>query len=478
MNSGKTSRTVLFLLLPLLMLAGACNNSQQKENKRKTTASFTVFQPGLVVSHVPCAADTAESYALYLPSDYTPNHVFPVVFFFDAHARGALVVKKYKNVAQKLGFILVASNNSKNDQPPKLSDQILYHFMKDVEKRFSIDPQRIYTAGFSGGARIAAGIGLFNKSVSGTIGLEAGFPPIRQIPDDHLIWVGVVGDLDFNYLELKNLEIQLNRLGMKNLLIVYPGKHALPPAEIFERAYDFLQLEAMRKNVIPSNQAFIDSVKQSYDKMRLKAQKDHHYLRQMEIDRNLVKNLDSLADVSLYKKEIKRLAASRAIQIKMKRETALNKTEAEYQQKFAESMVQRDAAWWKHQILELYQKKKTARFEDEKLMNQRLLNYLSLISYLYANSSINDGQPEQAKKFLIMYQMVDPENNMVYFLKAEYYALKNQNDNALSSLQEAVDHGYNEANGIAGNQYFQNLKGSPKLAHILNEIKQKSIAKN
>lgn len=474
MNSVNISRTALFLLFPLLLIAGGCHNSQKKANKHKNAAPVAIYKPGVAVNHVPIAADTSESYALYLPSNYTTTQKFPVVFFFDAHKRGAIVVKKYKNVAEKLGFILVASNNSENGQTTDVRNQILYHFMQDVEKRFSLDPQRIYTSGFSGGARVAAGIGLFNKSVAGTMGLEAGFPGIQQIPDNHLTWVGVVGNLDFNYLELKNLESQLDKIGMRNLLIVYPGKHALPPAKIFERAYDFLDFTAMRQKITPLNQAVIDSVKLIYNKIRLRAKKNHHPLKQLEADQALVKNLEGLTDVTSYQKEIKRLSASRAVQTEIKRENALMKTEAEYQQKFNEAMNSRDAAWWKNEILDIYKKKKASRFEDEKLMNQRLLNYLSLTSYLYANGSINNGQLDAAKKFLMMYQMVDPENNMVYFLKAEYFALKNQNDKALSSLQDAVDHGFNDSYRIRANKYFQGLKGSPKLARILEEMRQKS----
>ncbi len=474
MNSGNISRTALFLLLPLFLLTSACNNSQKKANKHKNVTPLANYKPGTAADHVPCATDTSESYALYLPSDYKPTEKFPVIFFFDAHKRGALVVKKYKNVAEKLGFILVASNNSENGQPANVRNKILFHFMQDVEKRFTLDPQRIYTSGFSGGARVAAGIGLFNKSVAGAIGLEAGFPGIRQVPDNHLSWVGVVGNLDFNYLELKNLKSQLNRLGMNNLLIVYPGKHALPPAKIFERAYDFLDFTAMRKRIIPVNQKLIDSVKLTYDKIRLNAVKKHQPLRQLETDEALVKNLEGLTDVSFYKNEIKHLSASRTVQVKKKREADLMKTEAETQQKFNEAMNERDAAWWKHQIQIIYQKKKAARYEDEKLMNQRLLNYLSLTSYLYANGSIDNGQLAAAKKFLMMYQMVDPENNMVYFLKAEYYALKKQNGKALASLQDAVNHGFSDGHRIQINKYFKNLRTSPKFSHILEEIKEKS----
>ena len=463
---------ILFLCFSLLLLTTACHNSQKKENQHKGTTSFTVYQPGVVVNRVPCATDTSQSYALYLPSNYIQGKPFPVVFFFDAHARGALVVQKYKSVAEQLGFILVASNNSENGQDEELRNKILYHFMLDVEKRFTLDPKRIYTAGFSGGARVASGIGLFNKSVAGTIGFEAGFPAVRQLPDHHLTWVGVVGNTDFNYLEMKNLEAQLNSLGMRNLLLVHPGIHELPPPEMFKKAYEFLMLDAIRKQISPVNQPLIDSVKSGYDKIRIKAQKDHQCLQQLQADQALVKNLEGLTDLSFYQKEIQILSVREDCQSTLKREEILNKTESEFQQQFAESMNSKDAGWWKQEINMIYKKKKAARYEDEKLMNQRLLNYLSLMSYMYANGSLKNKQPDQTKKFLMMYQMVDPENSEVYFIKAEYYGLIRKDADALQSLQDALDHGFHDAFRIKNNFYFHALKSSEQFGHILNEIKK------
>ena len=46
----------------------------------------------------------------------------------------------------------------------------------DVGRRFSIDPQRVYLAGMSGGARVATGIALANTLIAGVIASSAGFP--------------------------------------------------------------------------------------------------------------------------------------------------------------------------------------------------------------------------------------------------------------------------------------------------------------
>lgn len=462
------------LLLILLTLTTACHQATRKENKQKSVPVAVDAKPGKVMDQVPCAADTSESYALYLPSDYSPKHLFPVIFFFDAHARGALVVKKYKSVAEDLGFILAASNSSQNGQTQKQVSQILYHFMQDVEQRFSVDPQRIYTAGFSGGARVAAVIGLFNKSVAGTIGLEAGFPPVRQIPDTHLTWVGVVGNTDFNYLEMKDLSSRLDAMGMRNLLLVYQGKHELPPAMMFKNAYEFLMLDAMRKQIAPKDHSLIDTVKKHFEQSRLQAKKDKHCLQQLEADQSLVKSLEGLTDVSFYQNEIQALASSRTCQLRKKEIAALMQTEANKQQKFSKSLSSEGSGWWRHQIQELYRKKSVARDEQVKLMDQRLLNYLSLTSYLYAESSLRNRQMEETEKFLMIYKMVDPDNLEVYFMNAEFEALQNQNDKALKSLQEAVDHGFSDAYRIENNNYFKSLKTSAPFNRILNEVKSRT----
>jgi len=154
---------------------------------------------------------------------------------------------------------------------------------------------------------------------------------------------------------------------------------------------------------------------------------------------------------------------------------ALLETEGFFQQKFSESMSTQDASWWKRQILELYRKKNVARDEQVKLMDQRLLNYLSLMSYLYANNSLQNRQMDATKKFLMIYQMVDPDNSEVYFMKAEFEAFQNQNAKALKSIQKAINHGFKDVYRMKNNAYFETLKASPKFTKMLKEIENDKI---
>lgn len=263
---------------------------------------------------------------------------------------------------------------------------------------------------------------------------------------------------------------------MQNLLLVFPGKHALPPARIFKKAYEFLMFDAMRKKIIPFNQGLIDTVKNQYNQIRLKAQKSNHCMPLLEADKDLVKNLEGLTDVSAYQKEIQSLLSNPTCQLRIKEFNAIIETEAYYQKKFSRSMTTEGAGWWKHQIQEIYRKMNVTRDKRVQLMYQRLLNYLSLSSYLYANRSIQNKQVGATSKFLMIYELVDPDNPEVYFMKAEYFAMQGETNKSLDALRESLDHGFKDEERIKNNTYFKNLKTSAQFVQILEKIKKPSNA--
>src|ERR1043165_9117236 len=77
---------------------------------------------GRVLEKVPVGRDATQSYALYLPAAYTPARKYPVLYFFDPGARGAVPVERFKEAAEKYGYILVGSNNSRNGPGVPLRD--------------------------------------------------------------------------------------------------------------------------------------------------------------------------------------------------------------------------------------------------------------------------------------------------------------------------------------------------------------------
>ena len=72
------------------------------------------FQTGIVLPDVHSIAQPEQTYALYLPSNYSAEHSWPIVYAFDPGARGNNPVELMRAGAQKYGYIIVGSNNSRN----------------------------------------------------------------------------------------------------------------------------------------------------------------------------------------------------------------------------------------------------------------------------------------------------------------------------------------------------------------------------
>src|ERR1051326_6638302 len=86
--------------------------------------------PGTVHASVTALADPTNSYALYLPSAYSPAKRWPLLLVFDPFARGEVSVKLFHEAAEKYGFIVVGSNNSRNFQDPSAAIRTLWTDVK------------------------------------------------------------------------------------------------------------------------------------------------------------------------------------------------------------------------------------------------------------------------------------------------------------------------------------------------------------
>src|SRR5213075_1314444 len=99
------SRTLVFIALAILWCGAA------------TAQASEPFSPGKVIPKVTCAGNSQQSYALYLPSQFSPNKRWPIIYAFDPAARGQVAVEAIRAAAERYGYIVVASNNSRNGAP-------------------------------------------------------------------------------------------------------------------------------------------------------------------------------------------------------------------------------------------------------------------------------------------------------------------------------------------------------------------------
>ena len=195
------------------------------------------LQAGQIVDKVECLAKPEQTYALYLPSRYTPERKWPILYAFDPAARGRIPVERFQAAAEKYGYIVVGSNNSRNG-PWKISEQALNAMWGDTHERFALDPRRVYSTGFSGGARVAAAMGSAIADVAGVIACGAGFPNSQVPKKVPFAFFGIAGSEDFNNTELHQVRREMEAQGAVNRFAEFEGGHGWCPSPLCTEAIE------------------------------------------------------------------------------------------------------------------------------------------------------------------------------------------------------------------------------------------------
>ena len=152
------------------------------------------------------------------------------------------MVEKYAAAAELYGYIVAGSNTSRNG-PWSVSVAAVQAMSNDLPRRFSIDPERVYATGMSGGARVAMQVALGKNNIAGVIASSAGYPDSQPRGSVPFAVFGTAGTEDFNYLEMRLLD---RKLTTPHRLAVFSGGHTLPPDTVALDAIEWMELQAMK----------------------------------------------------------------------------------------------------------------------------------------------------------------------------------------------------------------------------------------
>ncbi len=221
------------------------------------------LKPGTVIPRVGCRTEKGFSFALYLPSDYTPARPWPVLFCFSPAGRGEDPVRLLQAAAERYGYIVVGSNDSKNGPwgPLAKAQTALW---KEVHARFPVDPARSYAMGFSGGARAAMSLALRHRGeFAGVISCGAFSAEDRVVPKScGLAFYMLVGNEDFNTFEFAHYDQWLTKRKDPHWLEVFDGTHQWPAAPLLTQAVEFMQAEAMKRGQLSPDSVFLERLAQ------------------------------------------------------------------------------------------------------------------------------------------------------------------------------------------------------------------------
>lgn len=413
---------------------------------------------GQVITQVPCLNDSNHHYALFLPSYFytSDEESWPVIYAFDAAARGSVPVELFRDAAEKYGYIIAGSNISENG-PWELILKAAENMMTDVQSRFPVDSARRYTAGFSGGARVATTLAVLYGTFEGVIGCGAGFsanyPPHFDL---QFSYIGLIGDRDLNYLEMKRLDEKLAHFRIDHYIYEFPGGHEWPPVEAITDAVTWLEFRAMKNDLIWIDYNLREDFYGHYSTLTEELmQEGRNYdaliqcrklLAYLEGIRRL-EDMEALAFVLNKKEDVTAEIAEfeKALEEERTLYAAYNEAFSSYKKNFEDSMTPLSTiSWWKDQVKKANLKIERNKSRADALLGFRILDYLWRTSYMHYQNIQGTEYWILSRYYLEIWALAQPEAVSPYFYQAKFFARQGRPSKAIESLQQAVDRGLHE----------------------------------
>lgn len=234
--------TVLFTLIP----GAFAQSSEDYPTRLKGTAEELIgaeqaseFEPQL-----PRNAEIR--WQVYVPDTYDPAKPAGLMIYISP-TRSGRIPRSWQRLMSEHNLIWLGADRNGNSVPV-LRRMVTALLSEELGKReFSIDPDRVYLSGFSGGGRVISYVGaVFPERFQGGIyiaGVEHGNPGLQPKPayydNRHVV---IIGQEDTAGDEVRTKFRSIVEAGAKHTLLLEPRNlgHNLPSANDFDTAIEFL----------------------------------------------------------------------------------------------------------------------------------------------------------------------------------------------------------------------------------------------
>ncbi len=391
-------------------------------------------------------------------------------------------IERFRDGAAATGFILASSYNSASDEPagdPNL--KALNALWKDAASRLNLDRGRSYVGGFSGTARAAFGMALASPGkIAGVVAAGAGFPedlsPGRGAP---FLIFGTVGEEDFNYYEMIDLDALLEKLGLPHRLEVFAGGHDWMPPDLAAGALEWLLLMGPPSGDPERDAALAGSFWSREMDRASRLEAEGMTLEALREYRSLERDFRGRRDISQAEAAARRLEES----------DARKRQQREWEERRAREKRALDDAW---RILgsalhasetppqpakvagELgiaAWRKKAAGSGGEAIAARRVLNTLSAQTAFYLpREEEGRGNFKGAALLLSVAEAIRPDEPWIPYHLAVDLARSGDTGEALRALERSVKAGFDDLARLRGNPAFDKVRSSPRYARIEEEL--------
>jgi predicted esterase len=446
------------------------------------------FPRGQVVERVVVAGAPSQSYALYLPSAYTREKLWPVLYMLDARNNALVPLERFRAAAERFGWILVSSYNSRSDtrDDPDPNSAAMTAMWNDAVRRFSIDGRRVYVTGFSGGAR--AGVDMayaLPGRITGVIGAGAGFAdsqaPVGKVP---FVYFGTVGDRDMNYYEMRSLEEKLEAAKAPHRIAYFEGGHEWMSAGLAGEAVAWMELQAMKSGARPKDAETIAALQTEARGRAAALEAAGKLVEAQRAYSEAAEDFRGLADVARVEEDerkaeelSRRPEVKTAVQEARRRDARDEATLRSVNTKLRNALARPDPPLPTQLAAELgipalRKKAATSETPEERLSADRILaNLRAQTGFYLPEEMFYRRDTARGRALLLVRAEIDPDNPLVFYNVAAYSARSGDAARAIRDLEHAVARGFTRFELIDEDADFDPLRNDPTFRAWLAKAK-------
>lgn len=455
---------MLWVLL-LLSLPAAAQAQEITLNRGGITDSLQLTQtPGTV--------------ALYLPKNFNATEQYSLILILEKEGKARQALGTFREVAESEGYIL-ASPNMQMDTL-SISDQVIFlgKLGADLKALLPVAPRRFYTAGFGVAGQLAVLAPSFLKDIGGAIGISAPIPSTEILDKDMpYYYIGIVGDEDFNFGNMKSLQKKLDSRDLPHHLLVFDGGHSWPSQDYLKKALQLFKVYAMKRGNLARDPEFLaESLEFQLREIR-QLQQRNEFIRAYEQMLGVYRVYEGQGlDLDSLKQELRKLKKDRRLKTQ--------KRELE-NQLFLEALQQEDylyyleedlrtanfnnLGWWRYQYENLLGGEAKKQGLNKKTMI-RLAGYLNALTEDYIAEIKRDADPDLGGlQFLYMLKtVIDPEDPQYYLDVISTAAQVEDFGTALFYLEELLKQGYRDKDTLYALPNTALLRITPEFNDIID----------
>jgi len=473
-------RRAIGAVLALVMLVAVAGAAAQEGSPPPASSGGALA--GHLARRMTAASDSSEHFALYVPSSLDPSRDVPVLFVMDPRGRALHALKLFTEPAEALGWIVLSSYETVSDSTLEPNERAVGAMLEEAQRLFPVDTARLYFAGFSGTARLAWLFALeLQGHAAGILGFAAGFPnalppeTFAPLRGGSFSFFGGAGVRGFNYEEVRELEPELEALGIPARIVDYPGGHAWAPREVAARGMAWLELRAIRAGLAPEDSVLVDSLLEVERREAHALDDAGDGTAALRAYRDLVEDFSGVRDVEADRERASHLIRSPEVRRRKAREEALRKEGLEYRRRLArvlaeaareEPALSPDDLARRLDVDDLLRRTEGGDSLDAAAARRMLAAVEVQARYYVPKASLAAGRPDRALALLAVAARIAPEDPGVCLWRARALAAEGRDDEAFAAIRCALGDGL-PSRLLSSDPYLAALRSDPRWAVLV-----------